>query len=849
MLRWFKLTAVLFAVVSIGLAQAQTPVFDVSAYKNFLNANANITASQVQAGWPSPLFLKNWKSSGTGTSWLDSVREKYQLTAGEMALLQSNGFVVTQRPMFYSMGQMLIDIYKKDLPVFVSTDAILHALHMSYDNILISLETSILQPDLISALELMHTSGMDALELAYGGNSAMQEKMRDIDVYLTVARRLLLVDAVPARYSESEPVISELLAMIAAETPERYPLFSSTPRTIDFSQFTVRGHYTQQPWLGRYFKSMIWLGRTEFMFSSPSEPGGPPAQSPEDLQRQTIDAYLLKEAIEAAGAGAKLDEMDMLLQSLIGESDNIRLTHLQELQNDVCFTTADALLDPTTLAAFQSTLAAKSFAGQRINSQILMSDATNPDQLKPASAFLLMGQRFIIDSYVLGNVVYDKIVHDGTKVLRMLPTPQDALFALGNNASAQFLQDGLAKYHYGPNLTALRYLIDSYGDDFWNASLYNSWLNAIRALNPPQVTEGLPAFMQTANWWQQKMNTQLSSWAQLRHDNLLYAKPSYSGGNTCSYPEGYVEPFPVCYQRLAGFARNAVPLFRARKATAGIADFFEQMSTIMDTLQFISEKELAGTPLTLQERQFLGNTLYYFSIGCGDIINGWYQKLYFNCSIVDMNYVIADIHTAPTDEGGMPVGWVLHAAVGLPSIGFVIAPSQNGGMAVYSGPFMNYHETVTTNFKRLTDEEWKSTVLGSDVARPDWTNNYSADKSGARKPEGPSLLTIASGTEHPTPSAPGAPSLHDAYPNPATTSTGVLFSFTLPSTTRGNVTLRIFDMNGRLVSTILDASLRGGTYFSRWDGRTSDGSTAAAGVYVCRLTTEAGSIGRTVVVR
>ena len=48
--------------------------------------------------------------------------------------------------------------------------------------------------------------------------------------------------------------------------------------------------------------------------------------------------------------------------------------------------------------------------------------------------------------------------------------------------------------------------------------------------------------MQTAAFWQKMMNTQFSSWTELRHDNLLYAKQSYSGGTICSYPYGYVEP-------------------------------------------------------------------------------------------------------------------------------------------------------------------------------------------------------------------------------------------------------------------------------------------------------------------
>ena len=63
--------------------------------------------------------------------------------------------------------------------------------------------------------------------------------------------------------------------------------------------------------------------------------------------------------------------------------------------------------------------------------------------------------------------------------------------------------------------------------------------------------------MKTAAFWQEKMNTQLASWAELRHDNLLYAKQSYTGGTVCSYPYSYVEPFPEFYQSLKDFANSA----------------------------------------------------------------------------------------------------------------------------------------------------------------------------------------------------------------------------------------------------------------------------------------------------
>jgi hypothetical protein len=163
---------------------------------------------------------------------------------------------------------------------------------------------------------------------------------------------------------------------------------------------------------------------------------------------------------------------------------------------------------------------------------------------------MLFGQRFVIDSYVTGSVVFDRILYNGEKICRLFPLPRCS-FSLGNDASAQLLVSELNAYHYSPNLSALRYLIDSYEPEFWKSTLYNSWLGLLRNMNPPEDKNALPGFMQTGAYWQQKMNTQLSSWAQLRHDNLLYAKQSYSGGTVCSFPYSYVEPFPGLYNNLS----------------------------------------------------------------------------------------------------------------------------------------------------------------------------------------------------------------------------------------------------------------------------------------------------------
>jgi hypothetical protein len=569
---------------------------------------------------------------------------------------------------------------------------------------------------------------------------------------------------------------------------------------------------------------------------------GPLQQRPEDIQRQIIDAYLLCEALATGGADAPLGDIDRTITFLVGESDNVRPEHLEQLRQETGFAAASDLLDTTLVARFQQNLAAKPFAEQRINSQILMSDPMNPGQLKPPSAFLLLGQRFIIDSYVFWNVVYDRIIYNNQKMLRMLPSPMDPLFALGNDAAAQFLEGELDRYHYAPQLGALRYLIDSYGDDFWNASLYNAWLNAIRALNAPESIEQLPAFMQTAAWQQEKMNTQLASWAQLRHDNLLYAKQSYSGMAGCSYPEGYVEPYPEFYRRIAVFAERAAQEFAGIPDLKGVATYFQRLGATADTLGSIAGKELAGAPLTAQESAFLLGVLFEQPAGCTFVWSGWYPNLFFSSNYGDFDVVIADVHTAPTDEAGNMVGWVLHAGTGMVNAGVVTAPSAQGGLCAYVGPMLSFHQTVTTNFKRLTDEEWKATVVAGGLARPDWTNIYLADANGARRPEGPILLT---GSPQSSGAAPAAANIEIApvYPNPVSGGAEAIVSFRLASAS-APVSVQVYDAMGRCVRTLLEQQLAGGHYLAKWDARDDAGASVPAGLYLLRVSDGASTVSQ-----
>jgi flagellar hook assembly protein FlgD len=84
-----------------------------------------------------------------------------------------------------------------------------------------------------------------------------------------------------------------------------------------------------------------------------------------------------------------------------------------------------------------------------------------------------------------------------------------------------------------------------------------------------------------------------------------------------------------------------------------------------------------------------------------------------------------------------------------------------------------------------------------------------------------------------------APRLLPASPNPMTSTTTLAFD--LPGAT--DVTLRIYDITGRLVRELAAMHLPAGRHEMRWDGRDSSGRLLARGVYVARL--EADGIVRT----
>src|SRR6185503_20019702 len=88
-------------------------------------------------------------------------------------------------------------------------------------------------------------------------------------------------------------------------------------------------------------------------------------------------------------------------------------------------------------------------------------------------------------------------------------------------------------------------------------------------------------------------------------------------------------------------------------------------------------------------------------------------------------------------------------------------------------------------------------------------------------------------TPPPPPPPPGPAALSFATPYPQPASALVNLWFTLAAGAR--VKLRIYDLRGALVRTLVDGDRAAGTRVETWDGRDDDGDEVTSGLYVARI--------------
>ena len=662
-------------------------------------------------------------------AYFDDVDKALAFTPAEKSKLSEQGFMVSGRLHFDTMAQALLHVYQKDLPVLVTSDMILQALHESYDDILKTLETAVLVGTIDDVLA---GTSAELKQVDVGAAAAGKVARADADFYIAVARSLLKGSAVASQAGGAvDADVQAMLKHIEGLQMKKVTLFGKQ-RVMDFSQFKPRGHYEGDAVLERYFRAMMWLGRADLRFVEFDAMANTWRYNP----RQIMAAMVLRAATHDSGGMVGWQQADDLIGLMVGPVDYMDFKALAKLEQDHGWTTASDVdsLDKAAQDQLVAVLISGQYGAQKIASHYLLTDPLSAETTPLPPSFAFLGQRFVVDSHVFSNVVYDRVIFNNKKVLRAMPDPLDALFVLGNDQVLPLLESELKQYPYQGSLHALRYLVDSYTDPFWQGNVYNLWLHALRALNKPTTGANYPKAMTGTAWRDKTAHTQLASWAQLRHDTLLYAKQSYTGSVGCEHPDGFVEPVPELYKRLQLLAQVAGQTlvnapFKDKGFKSHLEKFFANWEEKMGTLAAIADKELAGTDLSADDVDFLKKTIMA-DPGCGvPVFSGWYTSLYFSSERVDKwRPTIADVHTNPNTQGPMAPPRVLHVGTSNVEL-MVLTADRCQGAAAYVGPVMRYHNHVVQGVKRLADSEWEKMLTdGKASPQPAWTASYRVPK-------------------------------------------------------------------------------------------------------------------------
>ncbi|MHA1217840.1 MAG: DUF3160 domain-containing protein, partial [Candidatus Heimdallarchaeaceae archaeon] len=322
--------------------------------------------------------------------------------------------------------------------------------------------------------------------------------------------------------------------------------------------------------------------------------------------------------------------------------------------------------------------------------------------------FRLMGQRFIPDSYIFQQLVHDEIYN------RLMPTGLDVFSVFGSPRAEYFMENENQLYPgYDDQINKLRKEFGNLTDYDWTQNLYWLWLFTLFPLLDP-ASKGYPGFMLSDAWTDKSLMTASSSWAELRHDTILYAKQSYTvllESFTKTYP-GYVEPYPEVYARLASLVRLMIDGLSERGLLIGsFSSKLIEIAEVFENLQIISIKELENEPLTDQDIGYINSAAMKIE-DLASYDDPEYEEWVSTAD--DRMAVIADVHTDPN------TGMVLEVGTGNPFVIYVIVQDHRGNLRLARGGTFSYYEFEQPMTERLTDEEWQDMLDNNPPSLPEW---------------------------------------------------------------------------------------------------------------------------------
>lgn len=655
----------------------------------------------------------------------DDFIQKIPLTDESRELLYKNGFVVFEKstgPENLSLaGNTLVNsTYRNlkvaDVPVFITTDSLLHLYHIQFDETLKRVETEKLYDELWNLDKALLEASIEDYDSTSGRE---KEAARRNVAYFAVALSLLQpkTEQTEQSWEDPEKVMPfdpqdmkqysvEVPSFVKDDVEAELHLIESREGGVspvfkygeDYSQYIPRGHYTYSEKLKNYFEAMMWHGRTSMLLKSDAII----AEDPEkEAKIQTIQAFLISDHFDRdKDVQDRWNRIYEVTAFYVGFSDDLGPYEYAKALDSifggnryrVSFNNESLEELETELERYESP---KIYGGT--GKIVQAGSETENIALDATKGFRFMGQRYTPDSYVLQ---------------KLSPPALNIMDLLGSERARKHLKNmGTSENEEHKNShLSLENEFGAFDEDDWNKNLYWAQLYAVKPLLI-SYPEGYPTFMQTGAWEDKQLNTALASWTELRHDTILYAKQTYFMGAPKILEEkpveGYVEPVPEFYARMLALTKMAHSGLNEMEVLDEQSDEdFTNLENTLERLMKISIKELENKELTDEEYKFIRN----FDQNIAPMLENVDIKS-------QMSTLVADVYTGPR-------GSVLEEGTGKLDLIVVAYKQPDGRIVLGAGPVMSYYEFWQPSGERLTDEEWRKMLANDPPERPEWVESF-----------------------------------------------------------------------------------------------------------------------------
>ena len=648
------------------------------------------------------LKKQNFKPSQSGYRVnMDNVVNSMQLTEYPAPLkdkLGRNGFAIVP-----AKHDQLFNVYENNdytnFPNFVTTDLYLQLYHLYFDCLLRDVEQKKLH-DVVLKLCLR---GQQLVANSQHPSSNTQWLKTYFDVgHALITGQKGAAGTVAEEVEKStkyEADMSEYLGY--TNIPFQYPLFRP------------RGHYTRNDTLKQYFHAMMWLQTVPFGTDVPS---------------QLENAVILAEMV---GSDAQMQKLYQQLFEpmtwLFGTPDNITIMQVYDLMKGR--KAKELLKNKKAMAQLRSEIETLAKQQTRIKPKFQFS---SPYKIN------LLPQRYMPD----GEVLQEMVDYDNDPTKRALPMGLDVMASMGVASAERILTDELGEHkRWDGFVPALSRMKQRMKEIDWQQTISTRWMDALKTLN--NTDNGYPYFMLTPEWQKKDLNAALASWAELKHDAILYAKQPFGaecggGGPPEPVVTGYVEP-NVKFWRKAISLLNATAdvLERYQLTTEKGKRATERLREEAEFLLRVSQEELAGKKLADADYDALKHIGAEFENISQDLVRDEEQYLmgWNDVEGTDRKVaLIADVYTANSLNN--PEKCVMYVAVGLADEIYCIV-EVDGYLWLMRGAVLSYRETRRgLDILRLTDEEWQQNLeTYPDEGRPTWMQDIIVPLKPAEAPK------------------------------------------------------------------------------------------------------------------